>query len=63
MLAAGKSSRQLGASDVEEGARSEGMRRKITNLKLMHNDQNKWMAQRLGKDEDAPIKGRASVEP
>lgn len=29
---------------------SEGMQRKIKNLKLLHEDQNEWIARRLGKD-------------
>lgn len=33
---------------------SEGTRRKVYNLKLLRQNQNEWMAQRLGTDSDAP---------
>jgi hypothetical protein len=39
------------------GGRSEGMQRKIKNLKLLHADQNEWIERRLGKEDEAPSRG------
>lgn len=40
---------------------SEGMQRKIKNLKLLHADQNEWIARRLGKDGGAHAAARGSL--
>lgn len=39
--------------------KSEGMQRKIKKLRLLHADQNEWIARRLGKDDEVPARESA----
>jgi hypothetical protein len=39
------------------GAMSKAMQKKVRDLKLLHSDQNAWMAQRLCTENAQPVRG------
>jgi hypothetical protein len=59
---AGDAAKKIGAKGKGgAGARSKAMQKKVANLKLMHSDQNAWMAQRLSAENALPLRGEPCV--